>query len=280
MEFEKKQADSLAVQIRKNILRAIASEGKGHIGGSLSIADALAVLYGGVMNVDPKDPKKEDRDYIVMSKGHCGPAMYAALAARGFFPEETLDTLNKGNTILPSHTDRIKTPGVDVSTGSLGQGASLAAGVAFADQIDGKKSYTYLILGDGELDEGQVWEAMLFAAHRKLSNLIILVDANGKQLDGTTESVCDLGSLEDKFGAFGCHVISVENGNDTAQIYDGICRAREEREKPSVLILHTVKGAGIDYYASMDNCHSTTVKKEDLPKFYEELDRKLAEKEV
>lgn len=280
MGFDKKQADKLAVQIRKNILRAIASEGKGHIGGSLSIADTFAVLYSGVMNVDPKNPKKEDRDYIVMSKGHCGPAMYAALAAKGFFPEETLDSLNKGNTILPSHTDRMKTPGVDVSTGSLGQGASLAAGVAFADKIDGKKTYTYLILGDGELDEGQVWEAALFTAHRKLTNLITFVDANGKQLDGTTESVCNLGSLEDKFRAFGYHVISVKNGNDTAKIYKAICEAKEEKEKPSVLILYTIKGAGIHYYATMDNCHSTTVKKEDLPKFYQELDRELAEKEV
>ena len=280
MEFDKKQADRLAAQIRKNILRAISAEGKGHIGGSLSIADVFAVLYGGVMNVDPRDPGKKDRDYIVMSKGHCGPAMYAALAARDFFPEEALDTLNKGNTILPSHTDRLKTPGVDVSTGSLGQGASLAAGVAFADKIVGKKSYTYLILGDGELDEGQVWEAALFAAHRKLTNLITIVDANGKQLDGTTDSVCSLGSIEDKFRSFGYHAISVENGNDTAQIYEAVCQAKEEREKPSVLVLHTVKGAGIDYYAGMENCHSTTVKKEDIPEFYKELDEKLAHKEV
>lgn len=278
MKFNKTQADKLAVQIRKNILRALAAEGKGHVGGSLSIADTFAVLYSGVMNIDPKEPNKKDRDYIVMSKGHCGPAMYAALAARGFFSEEMLETLNKENTILPSHTDRIKTPGVDVSTGSLGQGASLAAGVAFADKINGKDSYVYLILGDGELDEGQVWEETLFAAHQKLINLITFVDVNGKQLDGTTKSICDLGKLEDKFQAFGYHVISVKDGNDTAQIFDAICKAKQEKKKPSVVILHTVKGAGIDKYAMMDNCHSTTVKKEELPKFYEELDKKLDKK--
>lgn len=280
MGFDKKQADQLAVQIRKNILRAMSAEGKGHVGGSLSIADTFAVLYSGVMNVDPKNPKKEDRDYIVMSKGHCGPAMYATLAAKGFFPEEALETLNQGGTILPSHTDRLHTPGVDVSTGSLGQGASLAAGVAFADQIDHKTSYTYLILGDGELDEGQVWESALFVAHHKLTNLITFVDVNGKQLDGTTDEVCCLGSLEDKFSSFGYHVISVKNGNDTQQVYEAIEKAQAEKEKPSVILLHTVKGAGIKYYATMSNCHSTTVKKEDLPAFYEELDRSLTGKEV
>lgn len=272
MSFNKKETDLLAIQIRKNILRTIASKGVGHVGGSLSIADTLAVLYGSVMNVDPADPKKEDRDVIVISKGHTGPAMYAALAARGYFKEEILDTLNKNNTILPSHTDRLKTPGVDMSTGSLGQGASLAAGAAFADKLDGKKNYTYLILGDGELDEGQVWEAALFAAHQKLTNLITFVDANGKQLDGTTDQVCALGSIEKKFEAFGYRAISVENGNDTAQIYEAIQKAQAEKELPSAIILHTVKGAGVKKYAEMANCHSTAVNKEDLEAFYQELD--------
>lgn len=280
MGFDEKKADEMAVRIRKDILRAMAAEGKGHIGGSLSVADVFAVLYSGVMKIDPENPEKEDRDYIVMSKGHCGPAMYSALAAKGFFPEEVLETLNKENTILPSHTDRIKTPGVDVSTGSLGQGASLAAGLAFADKIDKKESYTYLILGDGELDEGQVWEAALFTSHQKLANLITFVDVNGKQLDGMTKNICNLESLEDKFRSFGYHVIAVKNGNNTGQIYEAICEAKKEKEKPSVLILRTVKGAGINYYEMMDNCHSTTVKKEDLSRFYDELDRSLHEKEV
>jgi transketolase len=278
MEFDKRKAEHLACQIRKNILRTIASKGSGHVGGSLSIADTLAVLYSSVMNVDPSDPKKEDRDYIVLSKGHTGPAMYAALAAMGYFDEELLDTLNQNGTRLPSHTDRIKTPGVDVSTGSLGQGASLAAGVAFADQIDHRTNRTFLILGDGELDEGQVWESALFVAHHKLTNLITYVDANGKQLDGTTKEICDLGSIEDKFRAFGYHVISVADGNDVVQIYRATEEALQERAIPSVIVLHTVKGAGVRKYAEMKNCHSTTVDKDELPDFYAELDE--AEREV
>lgn len=272
MSFNKKEMDLLAIQIRKNILRTIASKGTGHVGGSLSIADTLAVLYGCVMNVDPSDPKKEDRDVIVISKGHSGPAMYAALAAKGYFEENVLDTLNKNNTILPSHTDRLKTPGVDMTTGSLGQGASLAAGAALADRLNGKENYTYLILGDGELDEGQVWESALFVAHQRLTNLITFVDANGKQLDGTTDQVCSLGSIEKKFEAFGYHVISVENGNDTQQIYDAVMEAQAEKTLPSVIVLHTIKGAGVKKYAEMENCHSTTVSKEDLEIFYAELD--------
>lgn len=277
MGFDKREADLLAVKIRKNILRTIASKGTGHVGGSLSIADALAVLYGSVMNLDPKHPEKEDRDYIVLSKGHSGPAMYAALAAKGYFDESILDTLNQNNTILPSHTDRMKTPGVDMTTGSLGQGASLAAGAAFADKLDKRDSFTYLILGDGELDEGQVWESLLFAAHHRLSNLITFVDANGKQLDGTTEQVCSLGSIEKKFDAFGYHVISVENGNDTGQIYKAVMEAKAEKAVPSVIVLHTVKGAGVRKYADMDNCHSTTVSRMELDDFYRELDKEKRE---
>lgn len=272
MGFDKREADLLAVKIRKNILRTIASKGTGHVGGSLSIADALAVLYGSVMNLDPKHPEKEDRDYIVLSKGHSGPAMYAALAAKGYFDESILDTLNQNNTILPSHTDRMKTPGVDMTTGSLGQGASLAAGAAFADKLDKRDSFTYLILGDGELDEGQVWESLLFAAHHCLSNLITFVDANGKQLDGTTDQICSLGSIEKKFDAFGYHVISVENGNDTGQIYKAVMEAKAEKAVPSAIVLHTVKGAGVRKYADMDNCHSTTVSRTELVDFYRELD--------
>lgn len=276
MRYNDREIKALAVQIRKNILRAIASKGSGHVGGSLSIADALAVLYGGVMNIDPAEPGKADRDYLVLSKGHCGPAMYAALAAKGYFDEDILDTLNQNNTILPSHTDRNKTPGVDMTTGSLGQGASLAAGAAFADKLAGRMNYTYLILGDGELDEGQVWEAALFASHHKLTHMITLVDANGKQLDGTTDEVCCLGSIEDKFTSFGFRAISVQNGNDTEEIFHALEQAKQEKEKPVVLVLHTSKGAGVEFYSSMRNCHSTAVKKEDLPEFYRELDRQTA----
>ena len=272
MEYQAQEARELAVKIRKNTLRSIASKGTGHVGGSLSIADMLAVLYSGVMNIDPKDPVKKDRDFIVLSKGHCGPALYAALAAKGYFDEALLETLNQNNTTLPSHTDRLKTPGVDMTTGSLGQGASLAAGAAFADKLNHAGNYTYLILGDGELDEGQVWESFLFVAHHKLSNLITAVDVNGKQLDGTTDKVCSLGDIGAKFKAFGYRVIEVENGNDTDKIYEAILEAQKEKEIPSVLLLHTIKGAGIRKYEEMANCHSIPVSKEELPDFYKELD--------
>ncbi len=279
LEFNQYEIDLFAVKIRKNILRTIASKGSGHVGGSLSIADTLAVLYGCVMNIDPSDPGKPDRDLLVLSKGHSGPALYAALAAKNYFDESVLDTLNQNNTILPSHTDRLKTPGVDMTTGSLGQGASLAAGAAFADKIDGRNNDTYLILGDGELDEGQVWESLLFSAHHRLSNLITFVDVNGKQLDGTTDEICSLGDIGEKFAAFGYHVISVPDGNDTEQIFHAILNAKAQKEIPSVILLHTVKGAGIQKYAGMENCHSTTVKKEDLEAFYHELDAQFAERQ-
>lgn len=274
MNFEKKKTDLFAIDIREQIMYTIASKGTGHVGGSLSIADALAVLYSGVMHIDPKNPKKSDRDYLVLSKGHAGPALYAVLALKGFFSADTLLTLNQNGTILPSHADRLKTPGVDMTTGSLGQGGSLAAGAALADKLDGRNVYTYLIMGDGEINEGQVWEFALFTAHQKLCNLITLIDANGKQLDGTTDEICGLGSIEDKFEAFGFHAVSVKNGNDTAEIYDAIMAARDEKQKPSVIVLHTVKGAGIKKYAEMANCHSVSVSETDMTQILAELAHK------
>ncbi|MEM5768313.1 MAG: transketolase, partial [Bacillota bacterium] len=259
---------------REQIMRTIASKGSGHVGGSLSIADTLAVLYGAVMNVDPQNPKKEDRDFIVLSKGHAGPALYSTLALKGYFPLETLLTLNQNGTILPSHTDRLKTPGVDLTTGSLGQGTSLAAGAAFADKLSGKENYTYLIVGDGELNEGQVWEFALFTAHQKLANLITFIDANGKQLDGITDEICALGCIEEKFASFGFNAISVANGNDTEQVYHAILAAQAEKRKPSAIVLHTVKGAGVSRYSEMANSHSLSVSAEDLEEILAELDEK------
>lgn len=273
MIFEKEKIDRFARDIRKYTLTAIATKGSGHVGGSLSIADALAVLYGCVMHIDPQNPALEDRDVIVLSKGHCGPAMYAALALKGYFPLEELKTLNANGTRLPSHTDRLKTPGVDMTTGSLGQGASLAAGVALADRLAHRSNRCYLILGDGELQEGQVWESMLFAAHQRLHNLVTLVDVNGKQLDGTTDEVCCLGSLEEKFRSFGFHVVSVQQGNDTQAVYDAICQAHGETALPTVILLHTVKGAGVPYYEQMKNCHSVSVSEEDLERAVAQLEQ-------
>lgn len=267
----------LAAQIRKQILKTIASAGKGHIGGSLSIADLLAVLYGKVMNIDPANPKWQDRDWIVISKGHAGPAMYAALALEGYFPLDTLFTLNQNGTILPSHTDRLKTPGVDVSTGSLGQGASLALGLAFADQKDGRSDrYTYLILGDGECQEGQIWESLLFASHHKITNLITFVDNNKKQLDGWTQDICNLDRLDKKFTAFGYNVLDVTDGSDVAAIDDAIAKAKTCTEKPSVILLYTIKGKGVSYYEEMILNHSAAVTAQDLESGLTELDLYLS----
>lgn len=240
---DKKQFDLLAVRIRMNIIRQMVAFGSGHIGGAMSIADVLGVLYGGVMDVDPKQPRRAGRDWFVLSKGHAGPAVYAALAARGFFPEDVLDTLNRPGTTLPSHCDRFRTPGVDISTGSLGQGISTAIGAALGNRLRNNGSTVYLIVGDGECDEGQIWEGVLFAAHHKVDNLIMFVDYNKKQLDGETDAVCKLGDLRRKLEDFDWHAQEVD-GHDTAAIYGAIQKAKAERGRPSAIVLHTVKGKG------------------------------------
>lgn len=271
-EQERTRLEEFAVQIRRQVMVSIASFGKGHVGGSLSIVDVLAVLYGKVMKVDPKNPSWEDRDRLVLSKGHSGPALYASLALKGYFPLEMLQTLNKNGTNLPSHADRLKTPGVDMSTGSLGQGASTAVGLALADRNDGKTDiYTYLILGDGECQEGQVWESALFASQQKLCNLITFIDANKKQLDGYVKNICDMGSLADKFMAFGYNAIETEDGHDVGQIYDSIGKAKSCKTKPSVIILNTVKGKGVKHYEEMFANHSAAVSKENLEEALNEL---------
>jgi len=234
-----------AQDIRVGIMHMIGRAKLGHVGGSLSIADLMAVLYGGQLRHDPKQPRWDGRDRIVLSKGHAGPAMYAALALRGFFPMEWLDTLNQPPTNLPSHTDRTRTPGVDMTTGSLGQGASSAAGIALAGQLAGKDYYTYLILGDGECEEGQVWEAAMFAVAHKLERLIAFVDFNGKQIDGTIEEIAGVADFEEKFASFGWNVISVADGNDVRAIWEAVEQAKATLNgKPVCIVLHTVKGKG------------------------------------
>lgn len=270
-EQERANIEEFAKQLRRQVMLSIASFGKGHVGGSLSIADVLAVLYVKEMRVDPKNPGWEDRDRIVLSKGHSGPALYAALALKGYFPLDMLKTLNQNGTSLPSHADRLKTPGVDMSTGSLGQGASTAVGLALADKHDRKDIYTYLILGDGECQEGQVWESVLFAGHHKLNNLITFVDANKKQLDGYVKNICDMSSLGRKFMAFGYNVIETEDGHDVGQINDAIEKAKECKTKPSAIILNTVKGKGVSLYENMFSNHSAAVSKENLEEALGEL---------
>ena len=254
-----------AAEIRMEVCKMIATVPAGHLGGSLSVADALAVLYGGKLNYDPKNPKWEGRDWVVMSKGHCGPALYASLAITGFFPKEQLATLNKPGTDLPSHCDRNHTPGIDMTTGSLGQGASTAAGVAAGLKLDGKTNKVYLILGDGEIQEGQVWEMAMMAASKKLDNLIALVDYNHLQIDGRTDNdeVCCLGDIKAKFEAFGWYGQMVD-GHDVDAIAAAVDNAKAHAGSPSVIILDTIKGKGWSKTENVAGSHSRGFTAEEL----------------
>jgi len=269
-----KELKLFALKIRMETIRQIGNLGFGHIGGAMSIADTLAVLYGELMNIDPDNPKWEDRDWLVCSKGHAGPALYAALALKGYFPVEELETLNRPGTNLPSHCDRNKTIGVDMTTGSLGQGASLAVGIALGHRLNGRDSYTYLILGDGEIQEGQVWEAVLFAAHQKLDRLIAFVDYNKQQLDGYVKDINDLGDVKAKFENFGWHALEID-GHDVKQIYEAVAKAKEVNGKPSVIVLHTIKGKDCSFAEGIVDNHHMTVSREQMNEALAVLEEKL-----
>ncbi|OOB78777.1 MAG: transketolase [Epulopiscium sp. Nuni2H_MBin003] len=253
----------------------------GHVGGSLSVADLLAVLYGNQLKYDAKNPNWEERDWVVMSKGHCGPSLYAALALSGFFPMEQLATLNAPKTNLPSHCDRNKTVGIDMCTGSLGQGASTAAGVAMGFKMDGKDNLVHLILGDGEINEGQVWEMALFASTRKLDNLIVYIDYNKFQLDGRTDSdeVCNLGDIREKFEAFGFYAIQAD-GHDMDAMNKAIDDAKSQKGKPKAIILDTIKGKGFDKVENKVGSHSCGISKEDLDTMLAKLQAEIDQLEV
>lgn len=275
MEAEKKKVmQELAVRIRMATVETIHSLGSGHLGGSLSIADVLAVLYGGEMKIDPADPKWEGRDKLVCSKGHAGPAVYSALAVKGYFPYEELKTLNKPGTRLPSHCDRNKTPGVDMTTGSLGQGASLACGMALGDKLKGLDTRVFLIVGDGESNEGQVWEAMAFAAAKKLDNLVVLLDWNKRQLDGWTEDVFPMGDYVAKFEAFGFDTVKV-NGNDVEELAQALEHTRKGEGKPFAIVMDTLKGAGIPEVADTVMNHSVPISDEQHERWMAQLGREL-----
>ena len=246
-----------AAEIRLETLKVITSRGFGHVGGSMSMADAMAVLYGAVMHIDPKNPHWEDRDWFVLSKGHGGPVMYATLGLKGYYPMESAYTLNQPNTDFPSHTDRNKTIGVDLTTGSLGQGMSEAIGAALGSRAQNRPSRVYVAVGDGECDEGQIWEGAQFAAHYKLDNLVCLVDNNGRQLDGAVADVMSHGKgIGAKFDAFGWNVIDVADGNDVEQIWGALEQAEACKGKPTCLILNTVKGKGATF-AESTGAHSS-----------------------
>lgn len=271
----KKNLTKLATEIRIAAVEALKSRGFGHIGGSLSICDALAVLYGSQMKVDPKNPKMPERDKLVCSKGHAGPAVYAALALKGFYPYDEIKTLNQPGTNFPSHCDCNKTPGVDITTGSLGQGTSLACGIALADKLKKRDSRTFLIVGDGEVDEGQCWEAFMFAAAKKLSNLVVLVDNNKKQLDGWVADVLPTGDLLAKMQAFGFEAVRI-NGNDIEALYDALEKTKAPSDKPYAIVMDTIKGAGVKEVEETAGNHSMTVSAEKFDEWLAELRAKLA----
>jgi len=244
-----------AKEIRKLTLEEIATLGSGHVGGSMSISDLLALLYFHRMKIDPQKPRWEERDQLIVSKGHSGPAVYATLALKGFFPMDWLKTLNKGGTSLPSHCDRNKTPGIDMTTGSLGQGFSAALGIALGLKIDKSSSTVYTVIGDGESNEGQIWEGALFAAHQKLSNLIAFTDYNKQQLDGYTKDVMDLDDLAAKWKSFNWFTQEVD-GHDIAALDAAIEKALAEKEKPSMIVMHTLKGKGAFFAEGVEKNHS------------------------
>ena len=254
-----------AKEIRSLTIEAIGNLGVGHIGGAMSIVDILALLYFKRLDIDPAKPRRLDRDQVVLSKGHAGPALYSTLALKGFFPREWLMTLNVGGTRLPSHCDRNKTPGIDMTTGSLGQGISAACGIALGNRLNGIGSRTYCIIGDGECDEGQVWEAAMFAAHYKLDRLTVFLDNNGMQIDGKTEEIMGLGSLAAKWGAFGWFVQEV-NGHDMEAMDRAIDAAQAAAGRPSMIILDTVKGKGFSLGEGLVTSHNMTFGIEDAKK--------------
>ena len=247
----KKQAN----EIRKGIVTAVHSAKSGHPGGSLSAADIMTYLYFEEMNIDPKDPKKVDRDRFVLSKGHTAPGLYSALALRGYFPVEDLKTLRHLGSYLQGHPDMKHIPGVDMSSGSLGQGISAAVGMALSAKLSGDDYRVYTLLGDGEIQEGQVWEAAMFAGFRKLDNLVVIVDNNGLQIDGPVDQVCSPYPIDEKFKAFNFHVINLADGNDMDQIAAAFAEARETKGQPVAIIAHTVKGKGVSFMENQVGWH-------------------------
>ena len=244
----------MANEVRKGIVTAVHGAKAGHPGGSLSAADIFTFLYFEEMNIDPADPKKEDRDRFVLSKGHTAPGLYSALAHRGYFPVEDLPTLRHLGSYLQGHPCMQEVPGVDMSSGSLGQGISAAVGMALGARMSGGDFRVYTLLGDGEIQEGQVWEAAMFAGHRKLDNLVVIVDNNGLQIDGNIEKVCSPYPIDEKFRAFNFHVIEID-GNEMRQIRDAFAQARETKGMPTAIIAHTVKGKGVSFMEGQAGWH-------------------------
>ncbi len=268
-----------AYKARKHALTGIYNAQSGHPGGSLSIADILSVLYFEVMNVDPKNPHMPDRDRFVLSKGHCAPALYGILAERGFFPAEDVATLRSTNSYMQGHPDMKGIPGIDMSTGSLGQGISAANGMALAGKLAGKDYRVYTILGDGELEEGQVWEAAMFAAHYKLDNLTAFIDNNGLQIDGNIADVMNSNPIDKKFEAFNWNVITID-AHDYDAILSAVNTAKATKGRPTVIIAKSVKGKGVSFMENQAAWHGAAPNKEQFEQAIAELDAKITELEA
>ncbi|EFC0867737.1 TPA: transketolase [Escherichia coli] len=249
-----KELTQFARDIRIQTLKSLTHLGFGHYGGSMSVVETLAVLYGAVMKIDPAVPDWPERDYFILSKGHAGPALYSTLALKGYFPLEELSTLNQNGTRLPSHPDRLKTCGVDSTTGSLGQGISIAGGMALSHKLAGRKNRVFCIVGDGELNEGQCWEAFQFIAHHRLNNLTVFVDWNKQQLDGQLDEIINPFDLEGKFRAFGFDVVTVK-GDDIEGLLNVVKPVLPAEARPRVVILDSIKGQGVPCLEQLSNSH-------------------------
>ncbi len=262
--------EETARKVRLDIIRETFNAGSGHPGGSLSCADILTALYFGEMNIDPADPKMKGRDRFVLSKGHAVPAQYAVLAERGYFPVSDIMTLRKLGSPFQGHGNMRKVPGIEMSTGSLGQGFSASVGMALADRLDNNGARVYALLGDGEIQEGIVWEAAMSAAHYGLSSLTAIVDWNGLQIDGRNDDVMKVTPIKEKFEAFGWHVIEID-GHDFSQIFDALDAARAEKEKPTAIIAKTVKGKGVSYMEDQAGWHGKAPSEEEAMQAVKEL---------
>ena len=262
----------IANEVRKNIVTALHSAGSGHPGGSLSAADMLTYLYFEEMNVDANDVKNPDRDRFVLSKGHAAPVLYGVLAEKGYIPKEDLTKLRKIGSYLQGHPDMKHTPGVEMSAGSLGQGISTAVGMALAGKLDDKDYRVYTMVGDGEIEEGQVWEAAMFAGHRKLDNLVVIVDNNNLQIDGTVEEVCSPYPIDEKFKAFNFNVLTID-GHDFDQIREALNNARETKGMPTAIVMNTVKGKGVSFMENQVNWHGAAPNDEQYKVAMEDLEK-------
>ena len=273
--MDKLALQKMAVEVRKGIVSSVHSAKAGHPGGSLSAADIFTYLYFEEMNIDPKDPKKEDRDRFVLSKGHTAPGLYSALANRGYFPVEDLLTLRHTGSYLQGHPDMKHIPGVDMSSGSLGQGLSAACGMALAGKMKQQDYRVYALCGDGEIEEGQIWEAAMFAGFRKLDNLCVIVDNNNLQIDGPIDEVCSPYPIDKKFESFHFHVINID-GNDFDEIKKAFDEARTTKGMPTAIIAHTVKGKGVSYMENRVGWHGKAPNDEEYAVAMEDL-RKAGE---